>query len=164
LIRKIPKRGRLVFSGHTTDDDRAERARFGNLGWGFLLRLIHPAVINHFYGHSDNGIGRQTFHAAGGDLVGFVLDFPTVLPPHPGSPSSRRAFEWFDFIILVVNGSHFQCFRLDMTALLLAQKLTKHLQTEALRLLDEGEPQAAVARLLGVDQSTISRLAARVAA
>src|SRR5262249_21382206 len=43
-------------------------------------------------------------------------------------------------------------------------KLTKHQQTEALRLLDEGEPQAAVARLLGVDQSTISRLAARVAA
>jgi DNA invertase Pin-like site-specific DNA recombinase len=43
-------------------------------------------------------------------------------------------------------------------------KLTKHQQTEALRLLDEGEPQAAVARLLGVDQSTISRLAARIAA
>jgi DNA invertase Pin-like site-specific DNA recombinase len=43
-------------------------------------------------------------------------------------------------------------------------KLTMHQQTEALRLLDEGEPQAAVARLLGVDQSTISRLAARVAA
>jgi DNA invertase Pin-like site-specific DNA recombinase len=40
-------------------------------------------------------------------------------------------------------------------------KLTKHQQTEAMRLLDEGEPQAAVARLLGVDQSTISRLAAR---
>jgi len=33
-----------------------------------------------------------------------------------------------------------------------------------LRLPDEGKPQAAVARLLGVDQSTISRLAARVAA
>ena len=43
-------------------------------------------------------------------------------------------------------------------------KLTRHQQMEALRLLDEGEPQAAVARLLGVDQSTISRLAARVAA
>src|SRR5215813_12417567 len=43
-------------------------------------------------------------------------------------------------------------------------KLTKHQQTEALRLLDEGEPQAAVARLLGVDQSTISRLAALQAA
>ena len=43
-------------------------------------------------------------------------------------------------------------------------KLTKHQQTEARRLLDEGQPQVAVARLLGVDQSTISRLAARVAA
>lgn len=40
-------------------------------------------------------------------------------------------------------------------------KLTKHQQTEALRLLDEGEPQTAVARLLGDDQSTISRLTAR---
>jgi DNA invertase Pin-like site-specific DNA recombinase len=43
-------------------------------------------------------------------------------------------------------------------------KLTKYQQTEALRLLDEGEPQATVAPLLGVDQSTISRLTARVAA
>ena len=40
-------------------------------------------------------------------------------------------------------------------------KLTKHQQTGALRLLDEGEPQTAVARLLGDDQSTISRLTAR---
>ena len=42
-------------------------------------------------------------------------------------------------------------------------KLTKHQQEQALRLLDAGEPQAAVVRLLNVDQSTISRLAARVA-
>jgi DNA invertase Pin-like site-specific DNA recombinase len=42
-------------------------------------------------------------------------------------------------------------------------KLTKHQQGQALRLLDAGEPQAAVARLLNVDQSTISRPAARVA-
>jgi hypothetical protein len=33
-----------------------------------------------------------------------------------------------------------------------------------LKLLDQGEPQSAVARLLNVDQSTISRLASRVAA
>ncbi len=37
-------------------------------------------------------------------------------------------------------------------------KLTKHQQAEARRLLDAGEPQSAVARLLNVDQSTISRL------
>jgi DNA invertase Pin-like site-specific DNA recombinase len=40
-------------------------------------------------------------------------------------------------------------------------KLTKHQAEQALRLLDAGEPQSAVARLLAVDQSTISRLAAR---
>jgi predicted XRE-type DNA-binding protein len=33
-----------------------------------------------------------------------------------------------------------------------------------LKMLDSGEPQSAVAKVLGVDQSTISRLAARVAA
>jgi DNA invertase Pin-like site-specific DNA recombinase len=43
-------------------------------------------------------------------------------------------------------------------------KLTKHQQEQALRLLDAGEPQSAVARLLNCDQSTISRLAARSAA
>jgi DNA invertase Pin-like site-specific DNA recombinase len=43
-------------------------------------------------------------------------------------------------------------------------KLTKHQQAEAMRLLDRGEPQSAVARLLNVDQSTISRLATRSAA
>ena len=43
-------------------------------------------------------------------------------------------------------------------------KLTKHQREHALRLLDAGEPQAAVARLLNVDQSTISRLVARAAA
>jgi DNA invertase Pin-like site-specific DNA recombinase len=37
-------------------------------------------------------------------------------------------------------------------------KLTPHQRIEALRLLDAGEPQSAVARLLNVDQSTISRL------
>jgi hypothetical protein len=37
--------------------------------------------------------------------------------------------------------------------------LTKHQREHALKLLDAGEPQAAVARLLNVDQSTISRLA-----
>ena len=42
-------------------------------------------------------------------------------------------------------------------------KLTKHQQEQAMKLLDEGEPQRAVARLLNVDQSTISRLAARAA-
>jgi DNA-binding NarL/FixJ family response regulator len=42
-------------------------------------------------------------------------------------------------------------------------KLTKH-QQQALKLLDRGEPQSAVARLLNVDQSTISRLASRMAA
>jgi DNA invertase Pin-like site-specific DNA recombinase len=41
-------------------------------------------------------------------------------------------------------------------------KLTKHQQEQALKLLDTGEPQSAVARLLNCDQSTISRLAARV--
>ena len=40
-------------------------------------------------------------------------------------------------------------------------KLTKHQQQQAMNLLDAGEPQSAVARLLNVDQSTISRLAAR---
>jgi DNA invertase Pin-like site-specific DNA recombinase len=42
-------------------------------------------------------------------------------------------------------------------------KLTKHQQEQALKLLDAGDPQAAVARLLNVDQSTISRLASRAA-
>jgi DNA invertase Pin-like site-specific DNA recombinase len=42
-------------------------------------------------------------------------------------------------------------------------KLTKHQQEQALKLLDAGEPQSAVARLLAVDQSTISRLAQRAA-
>jgi len=41
--------------------------------------------------------------------------------------------------------------------------LSRHQQQQALRQLDAGEPQSAVARLLNVDQSTISRLAARVA-
>jgi DNA invertase Pin-like site-specific DNA recombinase len=40
-------------------------------------------------------------------------------------------------------------------------KLTKHQQEQAIRLLDAGEPQSAVARLLAVEQSTISRLGAR---
>ena len=40
-------------------------------------------------------------------------------------------------------------------------KLTKHQQEQALKLLDAGEPQSAVARLLNCDQSTISRLAQR---
>jgi DNA invertase Pin-like site-specific DNA recombinase len=39
-------------------------------------------------------------------------------------------------------------------------KLTKHQQDHALKLINAGEPQSAVARLLNVDQSTISRLAA----
>jgi DNA invertase Pin-like site-specific DNA recombinase len=39
--------------------------------------------------------------------------------------------------------------------------LTRHQQEQALKLLDQGEPQSAVARLLNCDQSTISRLAAR---
>jgi DNA invertase Pin-like site-specific DNA recombinase len=43
-------------------------------------------------------------------------------------------------------------------------KLTKHQQHQALKLLDQGEPQSAIARLLNVDQSTISRLATRSAA
>jgi transposase len=49
-------------------------------------------------------------------------------------------------------------------------KLTKHQRAEALRMLaefdEEDQPrytQAAVARLLNVDQSTISRLASRAA-
>jgi DNA invertase Pin-like site-specific DNA recombinase len=42
--------------------------------------------------------------------------------------------------------------------------LTRHQQEQALKLLDQGEPQSAVARLLNVDQSTISRLSSRVAA
>ncbi|WP_442896148.1 recombinase family protein [Bradyrhizobium sp. AZCC 2289] len=37
-------------------------------------------------------------------------------------------------------------------------KLTKHQQQQAIKLLDAGEPQSAVARLFNVDQSTISRL------
>ena len=41
-------------------------------------------------------------------------------------------------------------------------KLNAHQRAHALKMLDDGEPQAQVARLLGVDQSTISRLAARV--
>jgi DNA invertase Pin-like site-specific DNA recombinase len=40
-------------------------------------------------------------------------------------------------------------------------KLTRHQQEQALKLLNQGEPQSAVARLLNVDQSTVSRLAAR---
>jgi DNA invertase Pin-like site-specific DNA recombinase len=43
-------------------------------------------------------------------------------------------------------------------------KLTKHQQEQAMKLLEQGEPQRVVARLLNVDQSTISRLAARVTA
>jgi hypothetical protein len=43
-------------------------------------------------------------------------------------------------------------------------KLTKHQQEQALKLLDLGEPQSAVALLLNVDQSTISRLASRMGA
>jgi DNA invertase Pin-like site-specific DNA recombinase len=43
-------------------------------------------------------------------------------------------------------------------------KLTAHQRSQALKLLDAGEPQSTVARLLNVDQSTISRLATRVAA
>lgn len=42
-------------------------------------------------------------------------------------------------------------------------KLTPHQRAEALRLLDVGEPQSAVARLLNCDQSTISRLVQRAA-
>jgi DNA invertase Pin-like site-specific DNA recombinase len=41
-------------------------------------------------------------------------------------------------------------------------KLRRHQQEQALKLLDQGEPQSAVARLLNVDQSTISRLVSRV--
>jgi len=40
-------------------------------------------------------------------------------------------------------------------------KLNAPQRAHALKLLDAGEPQSAVARVLGVDQSTISRLAAR---
>jgi DNA invertase Pin-like site-specific DNA recombinase len=42
-------------------------------------------------------------------------------------------------------------------------KLTKHQQEQAMKLIDQGEPQSAIARLLAVDQSTISRLASRSA-
>jgi DNA invertase Pin-like site-specific DNA recombinase len=42
-------------------------------------------------------------------------------------------------------------------------KLTKHQQEQVLKLLDAGEPQSAVARLLNVEQSTVSRLAQRAA-
>jgi DNA invertase Pin-like site-specific DNA recombinase len=40
-------------------------------------------------------------------------------------------------------------------------KLTRHQQQQALKLVGEGEQRSAVAKLLGVHQSTISRLAAR---
>jgi NAD(P)-dependent dehydrogenase (short-subunit alcohol dehydrogenase family) len=40
-------------------------------------------------------------------------------------------------------------------------KLTRHQQEQALKLLDQAEPQSAVARLLDCDQSRIRRLAAR---
>ena len=43
-------------------------------------------------------------------------------------------------------------------------KLTRHQQEQALKLVDQGEPQSAVARLFNVDQSTISRLASHMAA
>ena len=43
-------------------------------------------------------------------------------------------------------------------------KLTTHQRAHALKMLDAGEPQAAVARVMGVDQSTISRLLARLTA
>jgi DNA invertase Pin-like site-specific DNA recombinase len=43
-------------------------------------------------------------------------------------------------------------------------KLTRHQQEQALKLVDQGEPQSAVARLFNADPSTISRLASRVAA
>jgi DNA invertase Pin-like site-specific DNA recombinase len=43
-------------------------------------------------------------------------------------------------------------------------KLTAHQCAHALKMLNAGEPQSAVAKVLGVDQSTISRLAARGAA
>ena len=43
-------------------------------------------------------------------------------------------------------------------------KLSPYQRQEALKRLEAGEPQSAVARLLGVDQATISRLAARAAA
>jgi IS30 family transposase len=37
-------------------------------------------------------------------------------------------------------------------------------QRQAIKLLDAGEPQSGVARLLNVDQSTISRLVQRASA
>ena len=43
-------------------------------------------------------------------------------------------------------------------------KLTAHQRAHALKMLDAGEPQSAVAKVLGVDQSTVSRLATRPAA
>jgi DNA invertase Pin-like site-specific DNA recombinase len=43
-------------------------------------------------------------------------------------------------------------------------KLTRHQQEQAMKLLEQGEPQSMVARLLNVDQSTISRLALRALA
>jgi DNA invertase Pin-like site-specific DNA recombinase len=43
-------------------------------------------------------------------------------------------------------------------------KLTAHQRAHALKMLDAGEPQSAVAKVVGVDQSTVSRLAARPAA
>jgi DNA invertase Pin-like site-specific DNA recombinase len=43
-------------------------------------------------------------------------------------------------------------------------KLSAHQRTHVLKLLDNGETQSAVAKLLGVDQSTISRLVLRSAA
>jgi DNA invertase Pin-like site-specific DNA recombinase len=42
-------------------------------------------------------------------------------------------------------------------------KLTRKQREQALKLLDEGESQSAIARLLVCDRSTISRLAARAA-
>jgi DNA invertase Pin-like site-specific DNA recombinase len=40
-------------------------------------------------------------------------------------------------------------------------KLTRHQQEQALKLLDQGEPQRSVARLFNIDQATVSRLASR---
>lgn len=40
-------------------------------------------------------------------------------------------------------------------------KLAAHQRAHALELLDGGKSQAAVGRILGVDQATISRLASR---
>ena len=40
-------------------------------------------------------------------------------------------------------------------------KLNAYQRAEALKRLDAGEPQSAVARTFGIDQSTISRLVAQ---